>query len=136
MESYINMLIVMSVVVFVTTALGSLWKRGAWGFILLLASSATSFAVVLTSYYMEHGYLGVKPIAITGWLYLLIVYFFGVKFVMKTSFFGLEPREKYKKYLKDNNISGAFPIFISYLGPVLFSSVFGLITIDIVTRIT
>lgn len=135
MESPIDVLIVVSVVMFVIAALSSLWKRGAWGFALLLASSAIVFGSILTSYYMEHGYLGVKPLAIAGWLYLLILYFFGVKYVMGTGFFELEPREKYKQYLKDNNISGAFPLFISYLGPALLVSVLGLVALDVIARI-
>lgn len=136
MESSIKVLIVASVVTFVITVLNSLWKRGTWGFALVLASSAIGFIGVLISSYMEHGHLGVKPLVITSWLYFLVVYFFGVKYVMKTSFFELEPREKYKKYLKDNNISGAFPLFITYLGPALFFSVLGLVAIDIIVRVS
>lgn len=134
MESPINVLIVLSVITLFIAAASNVWKRGVWGIALIFISGVIPFICVLISSYMEKGHIGTKPLAITSWLYLAIVYFFGVKYVMKTSFFELESHEKYKNYLKDNKINGLFPLFISYLGPVLFFSALGVLIVDIVRR--
>lgn len=132
--TFTDALIVLAVIALIVGALANIWKRGTWGIVLMLTIPTIGYIAILYSYYVETGRPGITPFIVASWLYLFIVFFFGVKHVMQIGFFELKSFESYRSYIKENNVRGAFPQFILYLGPILFFFAVGALIMDIARR--
>lgn len=135
MQSFLEVLAVVTVILLIVSVAANVWKHGSWGIVSLLTLGAIFWVCMLWLYYLNRGHLGLKEIGIAALMYLFFVYLFGIKYVMKIGFLELAPHEKYKNYLRDNNVRGLFPSFIVYLGPSLFFCMLGLLIYAVILRI-
>jgi len=74
----------------------------------------------IVSDYRDTRLLDIEQLLMFGWLYLFVLYFFGVKYVMKIGLLNNASHREFTKYVQAHGLISPFAKFLVYLGSALF----------------
>jgi len=115
-----NILLVGSAILLAAISITSSWVKSRNGFLLVLLSSAVFLGTWLVETYKKSGELNIEQLVMFIWLYLFVLYFFGIKYIMKIGFLKNVSHHDFTKYAEDQQLIGPFVKLVTYLGPSLF----------------
>ena len=132
MQSLVSILLVLSAAAFALSAATSLWRRSKWGFAIVLASAAVFFISWLSLEWADRQVISLELIAMFSWLYLLIVYFFGIRHLMEAGIATNISHADFTEYLRQRRTVGLFAATLRALGPVLLVCLFVFLALALV----